>query len=74
MHPLTELLGIEVPLNCGPMYPCSKPELIAAVSGFVNNTPVVAMLIPLVHSWARRSGGEAPAPCGPAGSGSTCRS
>jgi nitronate monooxygenase len=24
--------GIEVPLICGPMYPCSNPELVAAVS------------------------------------------
>jgi nitronate monooxygenase len=30
--PLTETLGIEVPLICGAMYPCSNPELIGAVS------------------------------------------
>ncbi len=30
--PLTRHAGIEVPLICGPMYPCSNPELIAAVS------------------------------------------
>lgn len=29
---LTEQLGIETPLICGAMYPCSNPELIAAVS------------------------------------------
>ncbi len=29
---LTELLGIEVPVICGAMYPCSNPELVAAVS------------------------------------------
>jgi nitronate monooxygenase len=29
---LTEALGIEVPLVCGAMYPCSNPELVAAVS------------------------------------------
>ncbi|MFK7991059.1 MAG: NAD(P)H-dependent flavin oxidoreductase [Sandaracinaceae bacterium] len=28
----TEQVGIEVPLICGAMYPCSNPELIAAVS------------------------------------------
>lgn len=28
----TEHVGIEVPLICGAMYPCSNPELIAAVS------------------------------------------
>jgi nitronate monooxygenase len=29
---LTELLGIDVPLFCGPMFPCSNPELVAAAS------------------------------------------
>lgn len=29
---LTRALGIEVPLICGAMYPCSNPELVAAVS------------------------------------------
>lgn len=28
----TLALGIEVPLICGAMYPCSNPELVAAVS------------------------------------------
>jgi len=26
------MAGVEVPLLCGPMYPCSNPELVAAVS------------------------------------------
>jgi nitronate monooxygenase len=30
--PLTRHAGIEVPLLCGAMYPCSNPELVAAVS------------------------------------------
>ena len=30
--PLTRRLGIEIPLICGAMYPCSNPELVAAVS------------------------------------------
>ncbi len=30
--PLTRALGIEVPVICGAMYPCSNPELVAAVS------------------------------------------
>ena len=30
--PFTRQVGIEVPLICGPMYPCSNPELVAAVS------------------------------------------
>ncbi len=29
---LTSHTGIEVPLICGPMFPCSNPELVAAVS------------------------------------------
>ena len=29
---LTREAGIDVPLICGPMYPCSNPELVAAVS------------------------------------------
>ena len=30
--PLTRDAGIDVPLICGPMYPCSNPELVAAAS------------------------------------------
>jgi nitronate monooxygenase len=30
--PLTRIAGVDVPLICGPMYPCSNPELVAAVS------------------------------------------
>ncbi len=30
--PLTRAAGVDVPLICGPMYPCSNPELVAAVS------------------------------------------
>ena len=30
--PLTRDAGVDVPLICGPMYPCSNPELVAAVS------------------------------------------
>ena len=30
--PFTRQVGVEVPLICGAMYPCSNPELIAAVS------------------------------------------
>ncbi|MCB9568636.1 MAG: nitronate monooxygenase [Myxococcales bacterium] len=30
--PFTDAVGIDVPLICGAMYPCSNPELIAAVS------------------------------------------
>jgi nitronate monooxygenase len=30
--PFTEQVGIEYPIICGAMYPCSSPELVAAVS------------------------------------------
>ncbi|MDX1503720.1 MAG: nitronate monooxygenase [Thermoanaerobaculia bacterium] len=30
--PFTRHAGVEVPLICGPMYPCSNPELVAAAS------------------------------------------
>ena len=30
--PFTQHTNIEVPLICGPMYPCSNFELVAAVS------------------------------------------
>ena len=30
--PLTRDAGVDVPLICGPMYPCSNPELVGAVS------------------------------------------
>lgn len=30
--PFTRHAGVRVPLICGPMYPCSNPELVAAVS------------------------------------------
>jgi nitronate monooxygenase len=30
--PLTRKLGIQYPIICGAMYPCSNPELVAAVS------------------------------------------
>jgi nitronate monooxygenase len=30
--PFTKQVGIDVPLICGAMYPCSNPELVAAVS------------------------------------------
>ena len=29
---VTRQLGVEVPLICGAMYPCSNPELVAAAS------------------------------------------
>jgi len=30
--PFTAQVGIEIPIICGAMYPCSNPELVAAAS------------------------------------------
>ena len=32
MEQFTKQVGIQVPIICGPMYPCTNPELVAAVS------------------------------------------
>ena len=49
-------LGIEVPLICGPMYPCSNPELVAAVS----ETGAIGVVQPIsltyVHGHTFRDG------------------
>ena len=51
--PLTRDAGIRVPLICGAMYPCSNPELVAAVSeaggiGIVQPMSLVYVLLNLV--------------------------
>ena len=30
--PFTRQVGIDIPIICGAMYPCTNPELVAAVS------------------------------------------
>lgn len=45
--PLTEHAGIEVPLICGAMYPCSNPELVAAVS----EAGALGIVQPLSLTW-----------------------
>ncbi len=52
----TEHLGIEVPLICGAMYPCSNPELIAAVSdaGGIGVVQPISMMF--VHRHDLREG------------------
>jgi nitronate monooxygenase len=52
----TQSLGIEVPLICGAMYPCSNPELIAAVSeaGAIGIIQPISMSY--VHSHELREG------------------
>ena len=54
--PVTEQLGIEVPILCGAMYPCSNPELVAAAS----EAGAIGILQPLslvyVHGHEFRAG------------------
>lgn len=54
--PVTEQLGIEVPVLCGAMYPCSNPELVAAAS----EAGAIGILQPLslvyVHGHEFRAG------------------
>ncbi len=54
--PFTRQIGIEVPLICGPMYPCSNPELVAAVSeaGAIGVVQPIAMTY--VHGHDYRAG------------------
>lgn len=52
----TRQVGAEVPLICGPMYPCSNPELVAAVSeaGAIGVVQPIAMTY--VHGHDYRAG------------------
>jgi len=54
--PFTEAAGVEVPLICGAMYPCSNPELVAAVSaaGGLGIVQPVSMIY--VHGHEYREG------------------
>lgn len=53
---LTRDAGIRVPLICGPMYPCSNPELVAAVSRAGGLGVVQPIALTYVHGWAFRDG------------------
>jgi nitronate monooxygenase len=53
---LTEQLGIEVPLICGAMYPCSNPELVAAVSEAGGIGVVQPLSLTFVHRHEFREG------------------
>ncbi len=48
--------GIEVPLICGPMYPCSNPELVAAVSEAGGIGVVQPVSLTYVHGHEYREG------------------
>ncbi|MDH3526817.1 MAG: nitronate monooxygenase [Gammaproteobacteria bacterium] len=49
-------LGIEVPLICGAMYPCSNPELVAAVSEAGGIGIVQPLSLTYVHGYDFREG------------------
>jgi nitronate monooxygenase len=54
--PLTSHAGIEVPLICGAMYPCSNPELVAAVSDAGGIGIVQPISLTYVHGHEFREG------------------
>ncbi len=52
----SQALGIEVPLVCGAMYPCSNPELVAAVSAAGGLGVVQPISLTHVHGHDLREG------------------
>lgn len=54
--PLTRQLGIAVPIICGAMYPCSNPELVAAVSEAGGIGVVQPISLTYVHGHEFRAG------------------
>ena len=52
----TRHAGIQVPLICGPMYPCSNPELVAAVSEAGGLGIVQPISLTYVHGYEYRAG------------------
>ena len=54
--PLTEQTGIDVPLICGAMYPCSNPELVAAASAAGGMGIVQPLSLVYVHGHDFREG------------------
>lgn len=54
--PLTRHAGIEVPLICGAMYPCSNPELVAAVSDAGGIGIIQPISLTYVHGHDYREG------------------
>lgn len=53
---LTRHAGIEIPLICGAMYPCSNPELVAAVSEAGGIGIVQPISLTYVHGHDFRAG------------------
>src|SRR5689334_18508625 len=54
--PFTAQVGIDVPLICGAMYPCSNPELIAAVSDAGGIGIIQPISMSYVHGHELRAG------------------
>ena len=54
--PLTRHAGIRVPLICGAMYPCSNPELVAAVSEAGGIGILQPLSLTYVHGYDFREG------------------
>jgi len=54
--PLTRQLRIEVPLICGAMFPCSNPELVAAVSDAGGIGVIQPLSLTFVHGYDFRDG------------------
>lgn len=54
--PFTRHAGVAVPLICGPMYPCSNPELVAAVSEAGGLGVVQPIALTYVHGHELRAG------------------
>lgn len=54
--PFTEQVGIEVPLICGAMYPCSNPELVAAASAAGGIGIIQPISMTFVHGHDLREG------------------
>lgn len=54
--PFTDQVGIEVPLICGAMYPCSNPELVAAASAAGGIGIIQPISMSYVHKHELREG------------------
>jgi nitronate monooxygenase len=54
--PFTRHARVEVPLICGPMYPCSNPELVAAVSEAGGLGIIQPISLTYVHGHEYRAG------------------
>jgi nitronate monooxygenase len=54
--PFTDSVGIDVPLICGAMYPCTNPELVAAVSDAGGIGIIQPLSMEFVHGVPLRDG------------------